>query len=159
MDTEREAEPNSASDAPEQHAQSQTKSAAKVNGKMDHIAVLGEARLRASVSMLYTEILSQEVNAAISTPQSIETLQKHLKNRTLDQLSQRDLLPLMDSIPEQILEVGKEIAFTSGAIVKRIPCTLPLEIGQGFIFRGSGLMAELEIKDGRVVEIRRLNKR
>ena len=127
--------------------------------KMNHISVLGEVRLRASVSMLYTEILSQEVNAALSTPNSIDTLQKHLKNRTLDELTQRDLQPLMDSVPDQVLEVGKEIAFTSGALVKRIGCILPLDIGQGFIFRGSGLMAEIEIKDGRVIEIRRLNKR
>ncbi len=159
MNTEMDAETTTDSDASEQQASEPGSQATGQSGRFSQIAILGEVRLRASVSMLYTEILSQEVNAALSTPQSIETLQKHLKNRTLDQLSERDLQPLMDSVPDQILDVGKEIAFTSGALVKRIGCSMPLKIGESFIFRGSGLMAELEIKDGKVVDIRRLNKR
>ncbi|MGV3523348.1 MAG: hypothetical protein ACO1RX_03950 [Candidatus Sericytochromatia bacterium] len=125
----------------------------------DQIEIGGEVRLRASVSMLYTDILSQEISSALSAPQTVATLQQHLQHRALDQLSPHELQPLLESIPENLLDVAKEAAFSAGALVKRIPCVMPLAIGQPFVFRGSGLIAELELKDGRVVEIRPLSKR
>lgn len=123
------------------------------------LEIQGEARIRASISMLYTDILSQELNTAISSPNAVELLQKHLQNKPLDALSQKELQPLLNSVPDNILEVAKEAAFSSGALVKRIPCQMVIELGDPFIFRASGLMAEVELKDGRVTAIQRLKKR
>lgn len=125
---------------------------------MKQIELQGQVRLRASVSMLFTDILSQELSSAISAPDSVELIQKHLQNRQLTQLTQRELQPLLENIPENIFDIAKEAAFSSGALVKRIPCLIPLETGDSFAFRGSGLMAEIELKDGRVQAIRPLKK-
>ncbi len=125
---------------------------------MTQIELQGQVRLNASVSMLFTDILSQELSSAISAPDSVELIQKHLQNRQLNQLTQRELQPLLENIPENIFDIAKEAAFSTGALVKRIPCLRPLEIGEPFTFRGSGLMAELELKDGRILAIRPLKK-
>lgn len=129
------------------------------SGQMAVIELIGEVRLRASVSMLFTDLLSQELNAALSMPDSVDLLQKHLQNRQMDQLTQREIQPLLESVPESIIDIAKEAVFSAGALVKRIGCEMQVAIGDGFIFRGSGLMAELEIKDGRVVDIHPLLKR
>lgn len=142
---------------------SDTSSAAKPTPaevpKLEELEIQGEVRLRASVSMLFTDILSQEINTAISAPETVGLLQKHLQNRSLDQLGQRELQPLLENVPESIFELAKEAAFSTGALVKRIPCQRPIKVGERFLFRGSGLIAELELKDGRIVAIRPLHKR
>jgi hypothetical protein len=125
----------------------------------DKIEIRGEVRLRASISMLFTDLLSQELNAALSTPNTVNLLQKHIQNRSLEQLSQRELQPLLENIPDSVLDIAKEAAFSSGALLKRADCVMALSVGDPFVFRGSGLMAELEMKDGRVVGIDSLQKR
>lgn len=135
------------------------KSAKAPRPQLSELLIQGEARMNASISMLYTDILSQELNSALSSQDAIQLVQKHLQNRPLEQISQKELAPLMENVPDHILNLAKEVAFSSGALVKRVPCRMPLKIGEGFIFRGSGLIAEIELKDGRVTEIRRLLKR
>ena len=126
---------------------------------LEQIELLGEVRLRASISMLFTDILSQELNSALSTPDTVTLIQKHIQNRPMDQLTQRELQPLLESVPDNIVDIAREAAFSAGAMIKRIPCQMPVHVGDRFIFRGSGLMAELELKDGRVVNIQPLYKR
>lgn len=126
---------------------------------LEQIALQGEVKLLTSVSMLFTDILSQELNTALSTPDTVNLIQKHIQNRPMDQLTQRELQPLLESVPETILNIAKEAAFSAGALVKRIPCEMPLHVGDAFMFRGSGLMAQVELKDGRVVNIQPLLKR
>lgn len=126
---------------------------------LERIELQGEVKLLTSVSMLFTDILSQELNTALSTPDTVTLLQKHIQNRPMDQLTQRELQPLLESVPETILNIAKEAAFSAGALVKRIPCEMPLHVGDVFMFRGSGLMAQVELKDGRVVNIQPLLKR
>jgi hypothetical protein len=128
-------------------------------GSLGVIELAGEARLRASVSMLFTDLLSQELNSALSMPDTVGLIQKHLQNRPVDQLTQRELQPLLESVPESILDIAKEAVFSAGALVKRLPCQVPLRVGDSFKFRGSGLIAEIELKDGRVHDIRLLRKR
>ncbi len=137
---------------------SATAESAKPAATMSEIELQGEVRLRASVSMLFTDLLSQELNAALSTPDAVDLLQKHLQNRPLEQLSQRELQPLLENIPNTVMDIAKEAAFSSGALVKRAACQMSLRVGDAFVFRGSGLMAELEMKDGRVVNIQPLRK-
>lgn len=126
---------------------------------IQEIELQGEVRLRTSVSMLYSDILSQELNAAISSPDAVALLQKHLSNKPIDALTQKEIQPLLNSVPDSVLEIAKEAAFTSGAMVKRIPCLMNLKLGERFLFRASGLMAEIELKDGQVTAIRPLPKR
>lgn len=126
---------------------------------MQVIALMGEVRLKTSVSMLFTDLLSQELNTALSTPDTVNTIQKHIQNRPMDQLTQRELQPLIENVPESILNIAKEAAFSTGVLVKSIPCEMPLHVGDRFVFRRSGLMAQLELKDGRVVAIEPLLKR
>lgn len=121
---------------------------------LQQIEIGGEAKVVASISMLYTDILSQEINSQLSTPDSVSLLQKHLQNKSLEQLNSHELAPLMESIPESLLDLAREAAFSSGALLKRIPCRMPLNVGDVFHFRGSGLIAELELKDGRVTSIK-----
>lgn len=130
-----------------------------VRPHLEEIEIQGEVRLRASISMLFTDLLSQELNTALSTPDTVSMLQKHVQNRSLEQLSQRELQPLLDNIPDTVMDIAKEAAFSSGALLKRIGCLMPLRVGDPFVFRGSGLIAELEMKDGRVVDIHPLRKR
>lgn len=121
---------------------------------LQSLVIGGEARMTASISMLYTDILSQEINSQLSTPDSVSLLQKHLQNKSLDQLSQHELAPLLESIPDSLLDLAREAAFSSGALLKRVPCHMPLKVGDTFHFRGSGLIAELDLKDGRVTAIK-----
>lgn len=138
---------------------SATAESAKPAVTLSEIEIEGEVRFRASVSMLFTDLLSQELNTALSTPDAVTLLQKHLQNRPLEQLSQRELQPLVENIPNTVMDIAKEAAFSSGALVKRVACQMPLRVGDAFSFRGSGLIAELEMKDGRVVDIYPLRKR
>jgi len=131
----------------------------KAKPTLDQIELQGEVRVLTSVSMLFTDILSQELNSALSTPDTVTLIQKHIQNRPMDQLTQRELQPLFESVPDSILNIAKEAAFSAGALVKRIPCEMPLHVGDRFMFRGSGLMAQVELKDGRVVNIQPLLKR
>lgn len=126
---------------------------------LEQLEIGGEVRLRSSISMLFTDILSQELNMALSAPDTVTLIQKHIQNRPLDQLTQREIQPLLESVPDNILNIAKEAAFSAGALVKRIPSQMPIRVGDRFIFRASGLMAELELKDGRVVNIQPLLKR
>lgn len=119
----------------------------------------GEIRVKASMSMLFSDILSQELSSAIASPDSVGVLQKYLRNKPLDQLNPSELRPFLENMPESIAQILKEAVFCSGAAVKRIPCEYPLKVGDRFIFRGSGLMADLELLDGRVVSIKPLKKR
>lgn len=119
----------------------------------------GEVRIKASMSMLFSDILSQELNAALSSPESLSVLQKYLRNKPLEQMNSQELKPLFENIPNTVIDVVKEAIFCSGAAVKCIPCRYSLKIGDPFIFRGSGLMADLELLDGRVVAIKPLKHR
>jgi len=127
--------------------------------KMQQIELQGEVRLEASISMLYTDLLSQEINATMSAPDTVNLLQKHLQNKPLEQLSQREIQPLLESVPENLLDIAKEAAFSAGALVKRMPCLMEIKVGDPFVFRGSGLIAELRMKDSRVTYIQPLRKR
>ena len=86
---------------------------------LQSLVIGGEARITASISMLYTDILSQEINSQLSTPDSVSLLQKHLQNKSLEQLSQNELAPLLESIPDSLLDLAREAAFSSGALLKR----------------------------------------
>ncbi|PIQ24740.1 hypothetical protein COW36_23480 [bacterium (Candidatus Blackallbacteria) CG17_big_fil_post_rev_8_21_14_2_50_48_46] len=119
----------------------------------------GEIRVKASMSMLFSDILSQELSASIAAPDSISVLQKYLRNKPLDQLNPSELKPFLENIPAPIADVIKEAVFCSGAAIKRMQCKYPINIGDRFIFRGSGLMADLELLDGKVVSIQPLKKR
>ena len=118
--------------------------------------VEGEVRLKTSMSMLFSDILGQELSTALSSPDALGVLQKYLHNKPLEQLSNKDLKPLFESVPEPVMDIVREAVFCSGALVKRIACRYPLQSGDPFFFRGSGLMADLELLDGRVVAIRPL---
>lgn len=119
----------------------------------------GEVRVKTSMSMLFSDILSQELSSAIASPDSVGVLQKYLRNKPLDQLNPAELRPFLENMPDSIAQILKEAVFCSGAAVKRIHCEYPLKVGDRFIFRGSGLMADLELLDGRVVSIKPLKKR
>jgi hypothetical protein len=123
------------------------------------LIVDGEVRVKASMSMLFSDILSQELSAALGAPESIGVLQKHLRDKPLEQLNPSELKPFIDNVPDNVVDVIKEAVFCSGAAIKRIHCEYPIRVGEGFIFRASGLMADLELLDGRVVAIRPLTKR
>lgn len=127
--------------------------------RLEGIVLEGEVRLKASMSMLFSDILSQELNASISAPESLAVLQKYLRNKPLEQLNPSELKPFLENIPAPVIDVVKEAVFCSGAVIKRIHCRYPLKLGDSFIFRGSGLMADLELLDGRVVAIKPLKHR
>lgn len=128
-------------------------------GVSPSVLLEGEIRVKASMSMLFSDILSQELSSAIASPDSVGVLQKYLRNKPLDQLNPSELRPFLENMPESIAQILKEAVFCSGAAVKRISCEYPLKVGDRFIFRGSGLMADLELLDGRVVSIKPLKKR
>jgi hypothetical protein len=121
--------------------------------------VEGEIRLKTSMSMLFSDILSQELSETISAPETLGVLQKYLHNQPLEELNKKDLKPLFESIPEPVTDLIREAFFCSGALIKRISCRYPLHMGDPFIFRGSGLMADLELLDGKVIAIRPLKHR
>lgn len=119
----------------------------------------GNLRTKNSISMLFSDVLSQELNTALVAPETMGVIQKHLQNQPLEQLGPKGLEPLMANIPESVLDIVKEALFCSGVGNKRIDCQYPLKVGDKFIFRGSGLMGELTLLDGRVVGIQPLTKR
>ena len=107
----------------------------------------------------FTDILSQELNAVLTAPDTVEMVQTHLKNKPIEQMTQNEIQPLLTQLPDGIAEIVKEAAFTSGAMTKRIGSMMELKIGDPFIFRGSGLMGEVEMRDGQITQISRLRKR
>lgn len=126
---------------------------------INSIKLVGELRINAAISMLFSDILSQELNALLTAPDTVTMVQNHLKGRPLEQMTQNEIQPLLTQMPEEIAEVIKEAAFTSGAMTKRLGSLMEIKVGERFIFRASGLMGELEMRDGRVTQIRRLLKR
>lgn len=120
------------------------------------LVIQGKAKLNASVSMLYTDILSQELNAALGGPDAVALIQKHFRNRRLEQLRPQDIQPLVDTIPTGFFDVIKEASFAAGALSKELPCLREIKVGDPLFVEKSGLMAELEMKDARVQAIRSL---
>ncbi len=126
---------------------------------LDALRIGGEARLEASISMLYTDILSEELNSSLSNPDTVTLIQKHLQKRSLDNLRPEEVQPLMESVPESFIDVAKEAAFASGALLKKVPCFRQIKVGDSLEFRSAGVVAEIVMKDARVVKITPFQKR
>lgn len=123
---------------------------------LEALVIQGKVKLDASVSMLYTDILSQELNAAIGGPDAVALIQEHFRSQRLEHLRPQDIKPLADAMPSSLLDVIKEASFAAGALSKEIPCLRRIKVGDALFVEKSGLIAQLEMKDARVQSIKSL---
>lgn len=68
------------------------------------------------------------------------------------------LAPILDQVPESVLDIVKEAVFCSGALVRTVGCRIELSIGQPLFFTGQAELMQVDIRDGRVVAIGPLMK-
>mgnify|MGYP000409766899 CR=1 FL=1 len=120
---------------------------------LDALVIEGKSKLEASVSMLYTDILSQELNASLGSPDAVALIQKHFQHQRLENLRQQDIAPLIDSVPESFFDIVKEATFSTGALSKEVTCLRELRVGQPFAIKKSGIMGTITMKDARVMAI------
>ena len=120
---------------------------------LDALVIEGKSNLEASVSMLYTDILSQELNASLGSPDAVALIQKHFQHQRLENLRQQDIAPLIDSVPESFFDIVKEATFSTGALSKEVTCLRELRVGQPFAIKKSGIMGTITMKDARVMAI------
>lgn len=125
----------------------------KMPPSMSQIAITGRMELDTVISMRYTDTLSAELVANLTSPQAIALIHKHLKDKNPAELHAGLLKPLADDIPESFLNVVRETIFHSGAAVKELQCEVPLEVGKPFRLLGSGRLGELVIRDGILTDI------
>lgn len=123
------------------------------NKTLAALVVEGKFKLEASVSMLYTDILSQELNAALGSPDAVALIQKHFQNQRIENLRQQDIAPLIDSVPESFFDVIKEATFSTGALSKEVSCLREIRVGDSFAIKKTGIMGTITMKDARILAI------
>lgn len=142
---------------PDAKPDAQQQSAAKPSGTSASsprsLRIEGKAKLEASVSMLYTDILSQELSATLGGPDAVEMIQKHFQYQRLENLRQQDIPNLLNQVPESFFEVIKEASFATGALSKEVVCTREIKVGEPFAIQKTGIMAQITMKDARVQAI------
>jgi hypothetical protein len=123
------------------------------NKTLVSLVIEGKSKLDASVSMLYTDILSQELNASLGSPDAVALIQKHFQHQRLENLRQQDLAPLIDSVPESFFDIVKEATFSTGALSKEVSCLREIRVGEPFAIKKSGIMGTITMKDARIQAI------
>lgn len=123
------------------------------NKTLESLVIEGKSKLEASVSMLYTDILSQELNASLGSPDAVALIQKHFQHQRLENLRQQDIAPLIDSVPESFFDIIKEATFSTGALSKEVTCLHEIRIGAPFAIKKSGIMSTIIMKDARIMAI------
>ena len=127
------------------------------------LLVDGQCKINTSMSMLFTDVLSQELTSALTSPNAVSIIQSYLQHSpaagaTNPMADPAQLAPILDQVPESVLDIVKEAVFCSGALVRTVGCRTELSIGQPLFFTGQAELMQIDIRDGRVVAIGALMK-
>jgi hypothetical protein len=127
------------------------------------LVIEAQCKINTSMSMLFTDVLSQELTSALTSPNAVAIIQSYLKNSpaaaaTNPMADPTQLAPILDQVPESVLDVVKEAVFCSGALVRNVACQAELQVGQPLFYTGQAELMQIDILDGRVVAISALLK-
>lgn len=122
------------------------------------LLVDAQCKINTSMSMLFTDVLSQELTSALTSPNAVAIIQSYLKNSpaaaaTNPMADPTQLAPILDQVPESVLDIVKEAVFCSGALVRNVGCYAELQVGQPMFYTGQAELMQVDILDGRVVAI------